>query len=169
MRKRFIFLPLLLILILTLFAGCGGGQTQNPNRAPAPPTGQQERVVHVTLTDSSIQTSRNSFYVGTPYTFVVTNKGSYPQNFIIRQRVSGPTTAPQPKEGILYIVDAPKLKPGTTQTFTYQFPLSAEQTQLQFTTHLVDSRAAENHIPIKVVSKGSAMLWQNRAVDEKVV
>lgn len=167
MRKRYILLPPLLILIITLFAACGGGQTQNPNKAPAPPSNAQERVVHVTITDTSIQSSRDNFYVGTPYTFVVTNKGSSPQNFIIRQRVSGPSSAPQPKEGILYIVNATRLKPGDTQTFTYEFPLSTEQTQLQFTTDLVGPHAAENHIPINVRSRGSAM--QDRVVDENIL
>lgn len=122
---------LLLFGAVLLLAACSR-QTNtvqgSTNSTTTPVSGARE--VHVVIKDGTITSSMKDFSAGIPYTIVVVNQGKTSHNFIIWKRVSGPAATLPPHSGILSIVPATQLAPGKTQTFSYQFPLSAEQGSL---------------------------------------
>ncbi len=152
MKHRMIMGVMLLGALLWL-AACGSQtNTSQGTTSSAPTTVPGARAVHVVIQDGTITSSMKNFNAGIPYTFTVVNQGKTSHNFIILKRISGAAaTTPPPNSGILYIVPATQLTPGTTRTFSYQFPLSAEQGSLQFTTHLAGPGGPEGaHIPVNV-------------------
>lgn len=134
MKSR-IVLGAFLALVVALLTACGGTTSSNGTRAttPVPSSGDQ---VKVTVTDTNISSSMTTFSADTPYSFVVTNKGHAAHDFIIRTRPKGPRVAGQGNEGILYIISANHLPPGATRNFTYAFPLSTPQSDVEFSEHL---------------------------------
>ncbi len=150
MKKR-IIMALLLFGALLLLAACGSQANATPGTTQStPPAAPGAQAVHVVIKDGDITSSMKNFRAGVPYTFVVVNQGKTSHNFIIWKRVSGPASTQPAHSGILYIVPATQLPPGKTRTFSYQFPLSAIQGSLQFTTHLSGTEPEGPHIPVNV-------------------
>ncbi len=134
MKRSLIALSMFLGLLVALLSSCGSSGTTG-SAAGTPTQTPASGKVQVTLQDSHLESSRTTFMAGQAYTFVVTNKGSSPHNFIIDIRRKAP--APQgPQDRILYMVDQSQLPPGATKTFTYTFPLSTPESSVQFATHL---------------------------------
>ncbi len=153
--KNRIVIGLLLLGALLLLAGCneqtGTSQgTTSPTATTAATTVPNAREVHVVIKDKDITSTMKNFRAGIPYTFVVANQGKTSHNFIIWHRISGAASTQQPHDGILYIVPATQLTAGKTLTFSYQFPLSSIQSDLQFTTHLSGTEPEGPHIPVNV-------------------
>ena len=152
MKKRIVF-GLALVILLALLAACGGTKSAesgtHTTSKTAVPTYTSSRQVHVTITDKGISSSMKTFQNGIPYFFVVTNNGSASHNFIIKTYAQGsePGT-PQAQQGVLYTVG--RIAPGTTQTFTYQFPIVSPQSHLQFASQLNGPGGHEIDIPVEV-------------------
>ncbi len=154
--KKYIMLALLMITAMLMLAACGGNATSTNATSPTV-TVPVDRVVYVTITDSSIDSSRTVFSVSLPYTFIVTNNGHVKHNFIIRTRVSGPSFAPPTQQGILYLLGAEKLPPGATQTITYEFPLKTLQGHVEFATDINGQNGNKPSISIPVAVKQGAV------------
>lgn len=144
--KARMVLGLFLALSLVLLVACGGSTASS--HTSSAPSGVPE--VHITLTDTSITSSLTTFTAARPYYFIVTNKGHAPHNFIIRQQVQGPALNPQKDKGILYQITSSQLQPGATQSFTFQFPLSAPQSHFQFASGILTQTGATILLPIEV-------------------
>jgi ABC-type glycerol-3-phosphate transport system substrate-binding protein len=143
--NRRIIVSLSLLALLGLLSACGGnGGGSTKSASP--------RQVQVTLTDSTIQPSVKTFEVGIPYTFVVTNKGHSPHDFLIRRKVQGPATGPQGASGILFHSNKP-VPPGATERYSFEFPLSSPQSQLQFASQLTGPNGHAITMPVKVKPK----------------
>jgi hypothetical protein len=143
MKYRMLF-SICLIVFIGILAGCGGSSTKSASPTNTPTA----RKVTVTLTDSTLESSVTTFTAGLVYSFVVTNKGKNVHDFIIRTRPNGPVTNPQ--SGVLY--DTKELQPGTTRSFSFAFPLSAPQSQVQFASEYAGPNAngAGIQIPVEV-------------------
>ena len=95
----------------------------------APATGAQ---VDITLTDNKIEASLNTFQVGVPYTFVITNTGRHAHNFNISTPASKAGSLQNALATALLAVDQNKLGGGASVTVDYTFPDSAAGAQLEF-------------------------------------
>jgi ABC-type transport system substrate-binding protein len=148
-RRMFLRLSLLPILVLlALVTACGGSSSSSSgNTSP--------RSVKVTLTDSTIQPSITTFTVGTPYTFVVTNKGHSAHDFLIRLKEGGGSgSGPQGQTGILFHSNRP-VPPGVTESFSYEFQLSALNSHLQLATQLAGPGGHAITTPIQVTRQSA--------------
>jgi hypothetical protein len=154
MKQRIISRMLVVVsaLFMVVLAACGsGGSTSNTSTAPTPVTPDSHQV-NVTITDNSITSSIRTFKTAISYNFVVTNKGHAPHDFIIKERAKGPNPGPLPHDGVLYVLSSTQLTPGATRSFSYVFPITAPQTNVQFTTHLAGPGGSEEpFIPVQVV------------------
>ncbi len=153
--KRFITLRLMacLVFCMLLLAACGNSTSGGPSTQPSAPTSVADRQVQVTLTDSTITSSRTTFKANIPYDFIVTNKGTAAHDFIIRRRIRGPAVTPQTDQGILHIVSSTQLAPGTTLHFSFEFPQASIQSDVQFSEHLAGPGAGQGpHIPVQIES-----------------
>jgi uncharacterized cupredoxin-like copper-binding protein len=155
MKQRIISGMLVVVsaIFMVVLAACGsGGTSSNTSTAPTPVTSGSHQV-QVTVTDNKITSSITTFKTGITYDFVVTNKVHAPHDFIIKERAKGPNPGTLPHDGVLYIMNSTQLTPGTTRSFNYEFPISAPQTNVQFTTHLAGpGGAAAPTIPVQVVA-----------------
>jgi uncharacterized cupredoxin-like copper-binding protein len=155
MQQRF-FLGLFFLASIVLIVACGGnGNTKTTSTgatSPAPSASTKNaQAVTVTVTDTKIESTRVTFTANLPYDFTVTNKGHSAHDFIIRRRVEGPQTQAQINEGIVYIISANKLLPGTTVHFTYGFTQASIKSTMQFEEHLAGKDAAAGPLlPIQV-------------------
>ncbi len=153
MKQRIIagmLMVMCMTLIVTLTACSSGGGLSNGSPTPTAVPASPHKVL-VTVTDSSITSSITTFMSGTSYDFVVTNKGHSPHDFLIKERPKGSMTGPPPHDGVLYIVNSTQLKPGATRSFNFEFPISAPQSDVQFTTHLAGPSGGPTvQIPVQV-------------------
>ncbi len=135
------FVPLM-VLVVAVLAACGGGA--------GGATSGNATTVTVTLTDFKIDSSVTSFSVGTPYHFVVTNKGSVAHEFVImppQQGVQGSET--QLPSGALAGILGKDLAAGTTKTLDYTFT-QAPAGGLELACHLPGHYEAGMHLAITV-------------------
>jgi hypothetical protein len=146
MNRRMI-VSLSLLAMLVLLAACGGNGAGSTKSA-------SPREVQVTLTDSMIQSSMKTFEAGVTYTFLVTNKGHSPHDFLIRRKVQGPATGPQGASGILFHSNKP-VPPGATERYLFEFPLSSSQSQLQFASQLAGPNGHAITMPVEVKPRAS--------------
>jgi uncharacterized cupredoxin-like copper-binding protein len=140
---------LLFVLIITALAATAcGGSAPAPTEAPAQPTatvapaqpaGTEAVVssggattVEITLDDNTISSSLDTFQVGVPYTFVITNVGRHGHNFNISTPVSVVGSLQDALKTALLAVDQDKLGAGASVTVEYTFPASAAGTNLEF-------------------------------------
>lgn len=140
---------LLFVLIITaLMATACGGSAPAATEAPAQPTatvaptqpaGTEAVVssggattVEITLDDNTISSSLDTFQVGVPYTFVITNVGRHGHNFNISTPVSVVGSLQDALKTALLAVDQDKLGAGASVTVEYTFPDSAAGAQLEF-------------------------------------
>ena len=148
MKSRVIIAAFLAFLTL-LLAACGSHATTSAGTHAATTPTSTSLVVHVSLLKNTIQASRVTFVAGESYTFSVTNKRSSPSDFIIDTRPKGPSlSGTQPK--VLYLIDSLQLPPGKTKIFSYQFPITAPQSAVQFAEELPGPNGAGVRIPVQV-------------------
>lgn len=107
--------------------------------APAPgapgqptPTPLPAQEVTVTIRDTAIQSSLDTFHAGQPYTFVVTNAGSRPHCFTIAQPVMVTGNLAGSQDTALVDISQTKLPPGATVRADYTFPDSTINLGLEF-------------------------------------
>lgn len=157
--KRCFIIGLFLALSAILLAACSGQTSPNASSGTQSQVNGTSTVttneVHVVLTDTTITSSMTTFRPNVPYTFVVTNKGHATHDFIIRTRIQGPATHQQTQQGLLYSLRNP-LAPGATTKFTYEFPISTPQSNVQFATQLPSPKGNGISIPVQVKRTGSA-------------
>jgi len=88
--------------------------------------------VIITLGDNTIDSSLTTFQVGVPYTFVITNKGVHPHNFIITQPVSVVGSLDAALQIALLAVPRDQLSAGAQVKVQFTFPDTAASTPLEF-------------------------------------
>jgi uncharacterized cupredoxin-like copper-binding protein len=110
-------LGILLVLVLALVTACGGGSSS--------PASQQ---VQITETEYHIASSVTSFTPGTPYHFVITNKGHKAHQFLIMPKSEADMDA-------MALAKVPNIAPGQTVTLDYTFPASAAGSHPEFACH----------------------------------
>ena len=136
--KRWKFVAIVFGLAALFFTACGG-------------TGSNGTVdVTVSLSEFKIESSINTFKVGVPYHFKITNNGTITHEFMIapvpQQETSGASQTPVP----LAMVDGSQLQPGQTATLDYTFTQPAKAGTLEFACHLPGHYEAGMHTPIVV-------------------
>lgn len=144
--KRSILLFVLVVAALIATA-CGTSApvaTEAPvqpavTEAPAQPAGTEAVVssggattVEITLDDNTISSSLDTFQVGVPYTFVITNVGRHGHNFNISTPVSIVGSLQDALKTALLAVDQDQLGAGASVTVEFTFPASAAGAQLEF-------------------------------------
>ena len=88
--------------------------------------------VEITLDDNTISSSLDTFQVGVPYTFVITNVGRHGHNFNISTPVSVVGSLQDALKTALLAVDQDQLGAGASVTVEYTFPASAAGANLEF-------------------------------------
>ncbi len=127
----------LLVLAAFLLAACGSSSSASATpTAGAAAGGGQAVTVNVTLTDFHVQSSLTTFKVGTPYHFVVVNKGAVAHEFDIVPPEPGSTAHAQIVKDALAMLDSSKLAPGGTATLDYTFTQAAASGKLQLACHV---------------------------------
>jgi hypothetical protein len=159
MKSR-IVLYMFLMACLAIFAACGtGGGTskveKNTAIGTATGTGGNRYVDHITITNKSIQSSLTTFNPSVPYQFTVSNKSSKPHSFIILTKPNGANTNPSQNHNVLYNLNSSQLPAGGTKTFTYEFPISTPQSNVEFATYLTGQNGNGMTIPVTVKTVGS--------------
>lgn len=129
----------LLLLASLLLGACGGS---SGNQGPV--------TVNVTLTEFKITSSLDTFKVGVPYHFVVTNKGTVAHEFYIMPPKSGQLSQAQVKQDALAGIPQEQLPAGQTATLDYTFTKAAPTGTLEFACHLPGHYEAGMHLPITV-------------------
>lgn len=128
-------LSIFLVGILALLTACGSFATPSSSQtSPTPanssqpgqasPTGGQ--TVYVNLFDDKIESSMMRFAPGTPYHYVVTNKGHQPYTFTMmsqdREQAMAHMTQQEQHQAALFMSNP--IMPGQTIMFDYTFPSS---------------------------------------------
>ncbi|NUQ38213.1 MAG: hypothetical protein HUU23_10520 [Caldilineales bacterium] len=137
--KKFVAVLAVAIFLLT---ACG-----------APSNSTEPATVAITLTEFGIESSRESFEVGVPYQFVVTNKGAISHEVMLM----APTMANQMDmdmeemdEMALATIVEDDLPPGATKTFDYTFTEPAATGDLELACHVSGHYEAGMKLPITV-------------------
>lgn len=132
---------MLLLMAALILSACGGSSgTSGPV------------TVNVTLTEFKITSSINTFKVGVPYHFVVTNKGTVEHEFYIMPPESEQITQDQVKQDALAGIPPAQLQAGQSATLDYTFTKAAPSGTLEFACHLPAHYDAGMHLPITVQS-----------------
>ncbi len=142
--KRTSFLTLLIVIIGAMFlAACsGGGGSSGGSNSPVK--------VNVTETEFQIQADTTSFKVGTPYQFVVTNKGTTSHEFLIMKTGPASMTADEVKAATLASLTQDQLTAGATKTLDYTFTDADAGQSLEFACRLPGHYEGGMHTPITV-------------------
>jgi hypothetical protein len=143
---------------LAIFAACstGGGTSQTEkNTAASTATNSNMYIDHITITDNTIQSSIRTFHPNVPYNFVVTNKSSKPHSFLILTKPQAGNINPTNNGNLLYTVRSNQLPAGGSKTFTYEFPITTPQSNVEFATYLNGTSGKGMVIPVTVKTLGS--------------
>ncbi|HEX7733643.1 MAG TPA: hypothetical protein VF458_02225 [Ktedonobacteraceae bacterium] len=133
---------------LFLLTACAGNQN---TRTPSTDTTPAIRMVQVTITDQKIEASVTTFMVDTAYQFTVVNKAKKASNLVILEHSLVPEGSPSSQQGILYLLPSTQLPPGATQHFTYAFPNTTYQSNLELATDLPGINSTGRIFPIQTV------------------
>ena len=108
--------------------------------------------VKVTLTDFKIESSLNTFNVGVPYHFIITNEGEDEHELMIMEPMMAGTemSMEQMDEMALAVVEEDDLPPGATYTLDYTFTEPAPAGSLEFSCHIQGHYEAGMLLPITV-------------------
>ena len=130
MSKSLILSIALVVVVAFVLSACGGA----PAQAAKKPVD-----VQITLTEFKIESSVTDFTVGTPYHFVITNKGALAHDWMIIP------SGEQDEAKALVKVEDTDLQPNTMVTRDFTF---AQAGDLEFACHVKGHYEAGMHIPI---------------------
>jgi hypothetical protein len=131
MRLRLTFSVLLLALAAGAFAACAttitpaGGVTTTP--------AGQSWEVQVTVYNDRMNLSQATFSTGVPYHFVVTNRGTLPQECMLMPHAMGQMPMGDLRHQALMTTN--EMLPGATRAFNYIFPAMMAAQQVQFSCY----------------------------------
>lgn len=134
----------------SLFAACGPGASSG--QPTAPPAAQKPIDVQVSLSEFKVEPSLTGFKIGSPYRFVVTNKGTVNHDFAISPpMMQGMAGHGSSEDTALVVIKAEDMPPGTTKTVEYTFtgPSTADA-PLEFACHVAGHYEGGMHTPITV-------------------
>ena len=109
--------------------------------------------VKVTLTDFGIESSLDTFEVGVPYHFIITNEGAVNHELMIMQPMMEgmmDMTMEEMDAMALAFVEEDELTPGVTQTLDYTFTEPASAGSLELGCHIEGHYEAGMKFPITV-------------------
>jgi len=109
--------------------------------------------VEVTLTDFGIESTLDTFEVGVPYHFIITNEGQVNHELMIMQPMMEgmmDMTMEEMDAMALAYVEEDELTPGTTQTLDYTFTEPAATGSLELGCHIEGHYEAGMKLPITV-------------------
>lgn len=137
-NKKLVVLLVVAVLVIT---ACGAQSDSNE--------------VTITLTDFGIESSRDTFEVGVPYHFVVTNNGAINHEIMImapltEDQMMMDMDMEQMDEMALAMIEEDELTPGTTKTLDYTFTEPASAGELEFVCHVEGHYEAGMRLPITV-------------------
>jgi len=146
MKQRFLSVSSVLFLMVVL-AACGGnsdntGMNMGGSPTPSGKTGTTTgstlmTSVQVTETEFTIDSSMTRFSPGTPYHFVVTNKGKTAHEFMIMPKSEGSMTGMGMGDmDSTALAKVQNIAPGQTVTLEYTFPSSAAGSSPEFACYL---------------------------------
>lgn len=139
--KRIVLFSSLILFCLAFVTACGS--TSNTNSASSTKTSPtvQKQTVQVTLVEYKITSPMTTFYVGVPYHFVVTNKGTIPHEFMVMPPMSDNMTMASMDSAALIFM--PILSPGQTRTIDYTF--TKPNAHLEIACHFSGRQASDSH------------------------
>ena len=132
MSKSLILSIALVVVVAFVLSACGGA----PAQAAKKPVD-----VQITLTEFKIESSVTDFTVGTPYHFVITNKGALAHDWMIIP------SGEQDEAKALVKVEDTDLQPNTTVTRDFTFTQAGDP---EFACHVKGHYEAGMHMPITV-------------------
>jgi uncharacterized cupredoxin-like copper-binding protein len=108
--------------------------------------------VEVTLTDFGIESSLDTFEVGVPYHFIVTNEGAVNHEIMIMQPMMADMEMSMEEMDAMALayIEEDELTPGTTQTLDYTFTEPAPAGSLELGCHIEGHYEAGMKLPITV-------------------
>ena len=108
--------------------------------------------VEVTLTEFGIESSLDTFDVGVPYHFIITNEGAINHELMIMEpMMPGMDMSMEEMDAMaLAFVEEDELTPGTTQTLDYTFTEPAPAGSLELGCHIEGHYEAGMVVPITV-------------------
>jgi uncharacterized cupredoxin-like copper-binding protein len=108
--------------------------------------------VDVTLTDFGIESSLDTFEVGVPYHFIITNEGAVNHELMIMEpMMPGMDMTMEEMDAMaLAFVEEDELTPGVTQTLDYTFTEPAPAGSLELGCHIEGHYEAGMLLPITV-------------------
>jgi uncharacterized cupredoxin-like copper-binding protein len=135
LRTVYRLLPAMLIFVLNACAGKSAGPVN----------------VDVALTDFGFESSLTSFQVGTPYHFVVTNKGNVPHEIMIVKPVEAGMMDMEEMDAMaLAHIEGEDLPVGATAPMDYTFTEPAQLGALEFACHIEGHYEQGMKLPIEV-------------------
>jgi uncharacterized cupredoxin-like copper-binding protein len=132
MSKSLVLSVALVVVAAFVLSACGGA----PAQAARKPVD-----VQITLTEFKIESSVTDFAVGTPYHFVIINKGALAHDWMIMPR------GEQDESKALIKVEDTDLQPNETVTRDFTFTQTGD---LEFACHVKGHYEAGMHTPITV-------------------
>ena len=132
MSKSFVLSVALLVVTAFAVSACGGTSASSAKKPVE---------VQVTLTEFKIDSSVTDFTLGTPYHFVITNKGSVAHDWMII-----PQGEPDVSKALIKVLDT-DLQPGKTVTRDFTFTQAGN---LEFACHVAGHYEAGMHAPVTV-------------------
>jgi len=131
MSRSFMLSIALVAVAVVVLSACG----------TSAPSAKKPVDVQITLTEFKIESSIMDFAVGTPYHFVITNKGALAHDWMITP------VGEQDETRALVKVEDTDLQPGTMITRDYTFTQAGA---LEFACHVKGHYEAGMHTPITV-------------------
>jgi len=132
MSRSFVLSIALLVVTAFVVSACGGATASSA---------KQPVNVQVTLTEFKIDSSVTDFTVGTPYHFVITNKGTVAHDWMIMPQGGQDTS-----KALITVLDT-DLQPGKSVTRDFTFTQAGN---LEFACHVAGHYEAGMHTPITV-------------------
>lgn len=132
MSKSLILSIALVFVAACAVSACSGTSTQAAKKAVD---------VQITLTEFKIESSVTDFTVGTPYHFIITNKGTLAHDWMIMP------SGEQDEAKALVKVEDTDLQPNKTVTRDFTFTQAGD---LEFACHVKGHYEAGMHTPITV-------------------
>src|SRR2546429_6085256 len=124
--RRYFLLGLFLLLGSMTLAACGSESSVNSVNSGAP----GGNAVHITLSEMKVESDVSTFTKGTPYHFIVENKGNIPYEFTITKTRQGNEN--EKALDARSLKDLDNIDAGQKQEFDFTFPAAAPAGTLEF-------------------------------------